>query len=94
MTIDTDTFIAIGALVVSVLGLCFGFVKWTNSQLHGRITSVEKGINERCRQCKSDIRAEIATSFELIKEMVKEIRDDVRFLTRHSKVSNDEDKNV
>ena len=85
MTFNLETLIELGTLAVGILGLCFMFVQWTNGQLHNRIDKLEDAINEKVEALRTEAKTDTALAFDMIKDMVKEIREDVRWLMQNLK---------
>lgn len=84
MTFDLNTILTLFGLAVSVLGLCFAFVKWNSSQIHGRISSVKADLEKKIENVEDNANSRINGAFETIKEMMREIREDVRWLMQNS----------
>lgn len=84
MTFNLETLIALTSLAVGILSLCFMFVKWNTSQMHGRMSRIENEMDKKIEMVRNEAKNDVATAFELIKEMVREIREDVRWLMQSS----------
>lgn len=86
MTFSFMDLITIGGFCIAVMGFCLGFVKWNSSQLHGRITQVKADLDKQLSEVRETTvhRNEFTGAFEVIKEMMKEIKEDVRWLMQNS----------
>lgn len=85
MVFDLETLIALTSLAVGILSLAFMFVKWNSSQIHSRMTRIESEMNKKIETVRTDAKGDISVAFEMIKDMVREIREDVRWLMQNSK---------
>jgi len=85
MIFNLDIFLTLVSLAIGILTLGFTFVKWNSSQINGRISRLEAEMDKKIETVRSDAKGDISVAFEMIKDMVREIREDVRWLMQNSK---------
>jgi hypothetical protein len=85
MVFNLETLIALSSLALGILSLAFMFVKWNSSQIHGRITRLENEMDKKIDTVRAEAKNDISVAFEIIKDMIREIREDVRWLMQTSK---------